>query len=146
MKENVKEILISSGWYERRKIDITNMIKYLETSGYEVFPKVKEFLEEFGGISVIKSKPMGIGEKEDRTHIDVEKAIANYFTIGSFDAEERYASEKLVPVGQMRNENLVIFISESGKVYCNTGKIGDSFDEAWETIINENGFKSWGSY
>lgn len=26
-------------------------------------------------------------------------------------------------------------ISESGKVYCDTGKLGDNFEEAWDTML-----------
>lgn len=26
-------------------------------------------------------------------------------------------------------------ISESGKVYCDTGKLGDNFEEAWDNML-----------
>ncbi|WP_283688862.1 SUKH-3 domain-containing protein [Clostridium perfringens] len=56
------------------------------------------------------------------------------------DAEysEQYeddTEEKLVIVGALDDNNLYIMISESGKVYCDTGKLGDNFEEAWDNML-----------
>ena len=50
---NVKEILVRAGWFENRKIDITDYVKILESAGYEVFDAARKFLEEFGELNII---------------------------------------------------------------------------------------------
>lgn len=146
ISENVLKALTTAGWFEGREIDTTGIEQYLIKSGYEVFPTVKKFLKEFGMIEIVVDKPENQGNKQDRSHTNPEKAISNYYTKGSFEQEEKFAGEKLVPVGQIRNEYQLLLISESGKVYCDTGKLGDNAWEAWETIINRNGFKAWGHF
>lgn len=143
---DVKAVLAEAGWYEGRKIDVNGLELYLNQWGYEMFPKVREFLEEYGELSIVLPRPIGIGRKEDRTHTYVKKAIADCYKNGSFNAEEKYARERLVPVGETSNEYLIIFVSESGKFYHNTGKIGDNAEEAWSHIINKTTFKPWGTF
>lgn len=42
----------------------------------------------------------------------------------------------MVIVGFISNGNLFLIIGKSGKVYCDSGKIGDSAWEAWNTLCN----------
>jgi len=142
------DILSAAGWHSGRKIDTKPIEEYLICSGYEVFPPVKAFLEEFGmlELNVPNKRAMisGIGSRESRHHTNPEKAIRGYFILGSFEQEELYAGEKLVPVGMICDENLVLFVSETGKICCQTSKLGDNALEAFECIIKQEGFKGWG--
>lgn len=40
--------LMEAGWYPDRKVSIEPFIAVLEEEGYEVFPKAREFLAQFG--------------------------------------------------------------------------------------------------
>lgn len=57
--------LKKAGWYEDRKIDITEQVKFLENLGYEVFDAAKKFMEEYGELD-INDKSMFMG----KVHID----------------------------------------------------------------------------
>lgn len=142
------DILKDAGWYPGRKIDIKFMEEYLISSGYEVFPSVKAFLEEFGmlELKVINKRAQisGVGSKEKYHHTNPEKAIKGYFKAGSFKQVELYAGEKLVPVGEISNGGLMLLVSETGKVCCETSKLGDDAWEAWDCIIQQKGYKGWG--
>lgn len=135
---DVKELLKSAGWFEGRKIDTSDMVKKYQQFGYKLFPAVLRFLEEFGNISVENSI------SEEQHHIIPEKVLCEYFKNGKFKDEERYAGERLVLVGEACNGNLLLFVSETGKVYHSTGKVGDTPWQAWESLINHTGFKDWG--
>ncbi|TYQ16567.1 UNVERIFIED_CONTAM: SUKH-3 immunity protein of toxin-antitoxin system [Acetivibrio alkalicellulosi] len=139
---DVKEVLKSAGWFEGRKIDTSDMEKKYKEFGYQLFSAVLKFLEEFGNLAIVNT------ELEEHHHTSPEKVLCEYFKNGKFKDEERYAGERLVLVGETCDRNLLLFVSESGKIYNGTGKLGDSTWEAWEAIINKIGenYKAWGSF
>lgn len=135
--EKTLQTLKKSGWFDGRVIDISNFESNLQKLGYEVFEPVKQFLKEFGMLKIIDSL--------EQTH-DTTKLFTDYFKHGKYKAEEDYSGERLVPVGSLSDGELLLFVSESGKIYCSTGKLGDNAWEAWEALINNKGFKSWGTF
>lgn len=136
MSEITLQTLKKSGWFEGRVINISSIESNLQKLGYEVFEPVKQFLKEFGMLRIIDSL--------EQTH-DTTKVFTDYFRHSKFQAEEGYSGERLVPVGSLSDGELLLFVSESGKVYCSTGKLGNTAWEAWEALINNKGFKSWGT-
>lgn len=141
---DVKEILRSAGWYEGRKIDTSEIKRHYNQYGFELFPEVIKFLEEFGMLNIVIARPDRLGEKEERHHTNPLVVVGAYFRHGKFKSEENYAGERLVPIGMACNENLLLFVSESGKIYHGTGRIGETPWQAWESLINHTGFKDWG--
>lgn len=133
---NTLLVLEKSGWHKGRRVDVSELEENLLKLGYEVFEPVKFFLEEFGLLKIVD-------EKNDDFH-DTSVLLTNYFNNGSFKQLESYAGERLVPVGKICRGYQLLFVSESGKIYCDTGKLGDTPWEAWESLINHTGFKDWG--
>lgn len=136
----VMDILKDAGWFEGRGIDTSIIEKHYKEYGFELFPKVLEFLEEFGMLNIVIAKPDRLGEKEERHHTNPLTVVGSYIRYGKFKEEEDYAGERLVPVGRCCNDYLLLFVSESGKIYHDSGKCGDTPWEAWESIINDTGF------
>lgn len=132
--ETVK-ILRDAGWYEGRRIDIKEIEENLEKLGYTVFPEVKSFLREFGNLVIEDT----INDETHNTSIRFTNNVNN----GSFKLEENYAGEKLVPVGMIDSDNLMLFVSESGRVYISVGKLGENGKEAWENLINKGKVTRW---
>jgi len=129
------KILRDAGWYEGRRIDIKEIEESLEKIGYTVFPEVKSFLREFGNLVIEDTI-------NDETH-NTSIRFANYYGNGTFKSIEKYAGEKLVPVGMIDSGNLQLFVSESGRVYISTGKLGENAKEAWENLINKGQVTLW---
>ncbi|MGG4146241.1 SUKH-3 domain-containing protein [Paenibacillus algorifonticola] len=127
--------LENAGWFEGRSIDIREIEENLKKLGYFVFEEVKLFLMEFGNLI--------IEDKENEEIHDTSLIFTDYYSYGSFKSEEKYAQENLVPVGKIDSGYLILFVSETGKVYCSTGKLGDSPLEAWENLISGNGGQEW---
>lgn len=50
--KKVKEMLEKAGWYEGRKINISEKVTKLEECGIKVFDKAKEFFQEFDGLNL----------------------------------------------------------------------------------------------
>lgn len=139
---NTKDMLKDAGWYEGRKIDISAIERHYKEYGFEVFPEVKKFLEEFGMLEILVEYKNG---KKQVHSTNPLKVVGDYFCHGKFSAEEYYAGERLVPVGQCCDGNLLLYVSELGKIYHDTGKCGDTFWEGWECLINKQGLVDWGT-
>ena len=144
IRENTLKYLREAGWYEGRKIDITEIVKYLEGYGYEVFEPVKRFLEEFGMLTIrIPDDCEFSNYKYNEHHTNVMEAIDWPYSDGVFEDVEKYAGERLVPVGMIHNENLWLFVSESGKLCSDMKLLGDTFMEGWDCLINGIPGKLW---
>lgn len=141
------EALKEAGWYPGRKINTKQMEDYLISVGYKVFPAATAFLEEFGmlELNVLNKRAQisGIGSAYKRHHTNPEKAIGGYYKEGSFKQVEKYAGEKVIPVGEICNEGLMLFVTETGKICCETSKLGNDAWEAWDCIIQQKGFSGW---
>lgn len=146
MEQNTKEILKKAGWYEGRKIEIRDIIEFLESKGCYVHEKARKFMEEFGMLNI--KTPTSESEEDIKKYnlSRYEKHTTDIYRVfrGAFDSEypeqfEDYIEEKLVVVGELFNENLNLMIAGSGKLYCEMGKIGDNFDQAWDVILRSKG-------
>ena len=146
MEKKTVEILKEGGWYEGRKIDIEEIVKFLESKGCYIHEKAKKFIEEFGMLNI--EAPTQFSEEIIKKYDfpKYEKHTTDIYRVfrGAFDSEypeqfEDYTEEKLVVVGEICDENLNLMIAESGKLYCETGKLGDDFDEAWDVILRSKG-------
>ena len=129
------KVLNEAGWYEGRAIDTKEIEENLKQLGYNVFPSVQCFIKEFGNLEVKDT----INDEFHSTNIK----FTSYDKFGSFKNEENYAKEKLVPVGMINDNNLILFVSETGKIYCNIGKLGDTAMEAWEMLLNAGRIELW---
>ena len=132
------EVLKDAGWYEGRKIDIAENVKFLEERGFEVLESAKKFMEEFGELEI------NIEEIETDGTIEVSEHTTRMVdVVGDLDSDwfglENYISEKVVPIGMLYDSEMFLYISESGRVFSSIGWEGDSVWEAWENIINEKG-------
>lgn len=137
------DTLKDAGWHQGRKIDIEPIVKLLESRGFEVYPAVKAFLEEFGMLDVMLQRQNYPLSKNDLHHTRPDKALGEFYTKSSFSDYDMFAGEDLVLVGRIFDENLPMFVSQSGKLYCDMGKLGDDAWSGWETILSYGRPKTW---
>lgn len=128
--EETKKVLKEAGWYEGRKIDISRHIEFLKSKGYEVFDELEKFLQEFGDLKIIL---------EDNDALDPEENTIEYSTciidiIGEDDRslnQDKKAGEKTIPVAELYNKDILVYISESGKFYTFEGFWNSDTDKLW---------------
>lgn len=142
MEKKTVEILKEAGWYEGRKIDIEEIVEFLEVRGFKVHEKAKSFIREFGILNIEAPTQFSEDIIKKYNFPKYDKHTTNIYEVlgGAIDSKyseqyEDYTEEKLVIVGSLDNNNIYIMISESGKVYCDTGKLGDNFEEALDTML-----------
>ncbi|WP_242218086.1 SUKH-3 domain-containing protein [Bacillus cereus group sp. BfR-BA-01380] len=140
------EELKKAGWYEGRKIDISENIKFLEERGFEVFESAKKFMEEFGELqfNVESIWPDGV-TKDISEHTTCIKEVIGVLNSSFFGLED-YIDEKVIPIGSLSDFGLNLYISESGRIFEAMGWAGDTALEAFDNIILEKGTVIWDKF
>ena len=138
MNEKSKEILKKEGWYEGRKIDITEMLKYYNNENMdeiyrknfklEVFPKAKEFLEEFGDI-IIK------GKKHPYHIFDLGRFFKGKYSPKYAEEISILLNQKTLVIGMCSGGMNIIYIVESGEIYDSYGYLAKDIYEMWDSIL-----------
>lgn len=126
--DETKKILEEAGWYEGRKIDISEHIKFLEDRGYEVFDALKKWLEEFGDLKIVLEDEPFDDDDDDYT---TEYSTCIKEIIGSYKInmnQDEKAEEKTIPVAEIANNEILAYISESGKFYTYEGLLNSNTD------------------
>lgn len=152
MKQTTIRILKESGWYPKRKIDIKDLTKLYEKKEFEIFPKAKKFLEEYGMLNVYSNINPKIPESDivkykfSRNTLNTTNMIPALESMLSRDYvreyEEEYVEEKLVVVGSLGGHESLM-ISESGRLFTENGFVGNNAEEFWDRILNYGVVTSW---
>ncbi|WFD08958.1 SUKH-3 domain-containing protein [Tepidibacter hydrothermalis] len=131
--EETKRVLKKAGWYEGRKIDISEHIKFLQNMGYEVFDALKKFLEEYGDLKIVlEYEPFD--EDDDENTMEYSTYIKDI--IGPYKKninQDKKVGEKTIPIAEIANGEILAYISESGEFYT------------YEGLLNSNDYKFWNS-
>lgn len=151
MNEKSKEILKKEGWYEGRKIDISEILKYYDNENLaeeyrkhftlDVFPKAKEFFEAFGDIVIKKNGyPYHI--------FDLGKIYNSEYTPYSTEQLSILLNQKVLVIGDCSGGMNIIYITESGEIYDSYGYVSKDMYGMWDSIlgtvpINDRPNQSW---
>ena len=134
--------LEKSGWTLNRKIDTTEILNVLKEERYDLNPKVVEFIENFGNLELEHPAYRVVGEFE-KMHFKPLRASSGICREKVEEYEER-TEEALVVVGEAYNENLVLMISHTGKIYGAFDDyltlLGNTIEEAFNSIFHSKNF------
>ncbi|MFS0557084.1 SUKH-3 domain-containing protein [Brevibacillus sp. 179-C9.3 HS] len=135
LSKQTLQILTESGWHPGRSVHIQSTIDFLEAKGYQVFPCVRDALKEFSGLTCRFKRPNG---DSDSFHFNPEEAYGDYYEIEDFLEIEKRINEPVIAIGQASNEYMMLFMSESGKVFGEMGycmvKYGNDIYEALDAL------------
>lgn len=142
MNQYVKGILIKSGWYENRIIDIDPIVSYVNKMGIEYPNKIKQFLQCYGLLYVKFTTRMG---KTEEFNFDPCFAIGDSLNLAYIQdsIEEPYGGilrgEPVYPIGSCFRDNMLIVVCNTGKCFAYTDscfmKLGDTFEEMLECLL-----------
>ena len=149
LNEEVRQILEESGWYEGRKINIKSHVEILENCGFEVFDSAKQFIEEFGDLDIkaeskVSSTSIVIFNTYVKRILEVFNECNDKDIIRNkyFDLS-KHTDEKVVPIGTLSNGEMIVFITESGKLVTEIVIKGDNVVEGLNAIISRKAGKTW---
>lgn len=144
VSEEIMKILEErGGWYEGRKIDITEKVKFLEERGFEVFESAKNFMEEFGELKIWGYR-FGKGTRKVSECSTFMEDVVGDLDSSHFGLEE-YISDKVIPIGKI-DDVVVLYISESGRIYSSRGWEGEHAWKAFENFIYKKGPILWSDF
>lgn len=143
--KQAKEVLEKYGWYEGRKIDISEQLEMLEKAGFEIFDKVKEFIVEFDGLRLpAEYRNKNFDEKNPNNwhNFDVLHYIRGIFSLPAKDwsgyrkavTSHHKCTEKVFPIGGLHGWYLTLYITESGKIIDDRIIYGNSIEESIENL------------
>lgn len=122
------KILRRSGWHPGRWSDCSASIQLLMHKGFEVTPAIMRFLHEFEGIKFQVEHRFEPGEIIE--HHVIPSLAMGALRYEHFKIFEKRFQEKMIPVGELFNRHLYLFVSETGKVYCEFGLLGGDMFQA----------------
>lgn len=138
-------MLKNSGWYDGRKIDITENMKFLEERGFEVFESAQKFMKEFGEMKINVAEVDGEGSIDLIKHTTCIKETVGVLNSLHFGLEG-YVNERVIPIASLYDFEINLYISESGRIFKSIGWVGNSSWEAFDNIINEKGTVIWDKF
>ncbi|AQR94252.1 SUKH-3 domain-containing protein [Clostridium saccharoperbutylacetonicum] len=101
--------------------------------GYEVFDALKKWLEEFGDLKIIlEDEPFD----DDDDYYTVEYSTCIKEIIGSYKKninQDEKVEEKTIPVAEIANNEILAYISESGKFYTYGGLLNSDTNNFWNS-------------
>lgn len=145
LEQTTIKLLKRAGWYENRKIDITNHIKSLKDNGYEIFDAAYTFLQEYGDLKfTLQCEFRGkISEDIHSTCYDDMK----YYYEHNANYNEK-VGERTIPVCRLDSGEYIVCISESGKFFISEGMWANDTENFWNGLLGEykGGFLNWIDY
>ena len=145
ISERTLEILEEAGWYEGRRIDITEMVHNLEKSGFVVFDAAKRFMEEFGELKLENRRVL-----PDGTILYGRTETINVNCTEWLELErnnlDKYLDERTIYMGNMGSGELFFYITESGKFITPIGFKGNDPWEFWENVFFRKTSMTWEAY
>ena len=145
LDNKTKKLLEKAGWYEERKIDISETVTKLEKLGYDVFDAARMFLEEYGELNIKLAYSDEGKIYYDNHSTEYEQLELSYRCHRNYDEK---AGEKTIPVCNLFRDEFKVCISESGKFFIDQGLYALNSDGFWNGQLGEfkGGFLSWVNY
>lgn len=126
------EYLTKAGWYTGRKIPLVKYRACLESEGFSWFPKVAEFLEEFGELLVKFKRESGELDTLSFRACEASTSFDSCWLTEGYT--RRIGRSQFCVIGQAYASHLLLFMDDIGNVY-------GGFDE-FLCLININGRKA----
>jgi hypothetical protein len=151
LNEKSQKILNSAGWRKERKIEIQEVVNLLQERGFLVNQVIIDFLKEYGMLEIRYEKDWISKEvikkynlnHEECHHTNPIKALGDGGDSRIVVPFEEYAGERLTVIGEISNRTMMLMISETGKLYCDSGKYGDTIIESLNKIFSNESCTSW---
>jgi len=130
-------LLREAGWTTNRDVPTTAHEQALKAGGYQVFPVVRDFLRQFGGLQISRKFVWNRVPLVSKFHFDARIAVGAWSPefIKSFESSER---GPLCVIGETEFGDSVLLMDEQGRLYSGTDEyltlVGNSGYDAVEAL------------
>jgi hypothetical protein len=137
--ERVTRVLLAAGWTDGCRVDPTDGMQALGGEGFLVFPAVRDFLAEYGGLRIPIEYPEETGWADDELILDAE-LVAERVVRENVDYVSQWVGVELCPVGVLDGGFSIFLMDGAGRFFLRTQNslqmLGLSFPEALEEILS----------
>ena len=124
--------LKQTGYFERRKVDIADILQMYKEYGYRYNANQKAFMEKYAYLEIHYNHPIW---KEDMllrlNPIEAQKEI----TMDVVEEYNEFLQDDLLIIGDIEKENLTLFLSEKGFYYTGYDDCLKNWGDNFETMI-----------
>lgn len=132
--EKVSNFLKQAGYFEGRKIDITDILKMYEEYGYHYNVKQEEFIEKYAYLEIHYNHPIWKQDMLLRLDpIEAQRAI----TMDIVEEYNEFLQDDLLVIGDIEKENLTLFLSKKGFYFAGYDDCLINWGDNFETMFNK---------
>lgn len=128
--------LISNGWTESRKVDLSGILPMLREEGYRPFAYALEILESFGNLEIRPSFSAVEKERAGDISFDVLDAASGEFD--RIDLISNTTKDEVFPLGMVYGQ-WFLYVGKTWKCYMSDGKtvylLGNDFVDFLENTL-----------
>ena len=110
-----------SGWVPNRQVSVGPAVTALEAEGYPVSEAAREFLKQFGGLTILFPHHQIVGQEDD-LRVDPLRAIQGIWPERVAKYSER-AGEELCLVGEVYRGHMALLMGASGRLYAGADEL-----------------------
>lgn len=137
-KKQITELLVDSGWNEKRTVNIDETYSFLKNEGYTINDNQLKFLRQNEGLLIEFDNPRLPKLKEILNLNSVEAASTVFRSL--VEEYEKYCGTSFVIIGEIEQENMTVYIDSKGEFYGGFDdcliKLGESFEECLFNLVN----------
>ncbi len=145
--EKTLAALKKAGWYEGYRFDASNYIRILEDCQFEVSDAVRQFLTNFGGLTIEYFERYSdgtIGPRKARFNTEVYPSVAR--SVYSYLQQyKEFTGVDACVVGLCRDIEMGLFMDGDGKLYTEDDDgfylVGKTIEEGFDNLIDDREFK-----
>lgn len=142
--EKTKHLLEQAGWTEGRVIDPIPYVEALKIKGFIVFAPVLEFLRQFGGLKILYSMYVDVGDYRVTSdyilHFDTTDIYAT--SLRSVEHDASLIKTSLCLIGEADDYFTSLMMDSLGRVYASTEEhiylIGETGEAAIESFLSDD--------
>jgi hypothetical protein len=150
LSPDLQAALRAGGWYPGRKLNVDQAALALESAGYAVPPEVRQFLEEFSGVSLRPQStihPPAVFDAELAAADDIEDVLQTFAE--STWPHPRTIGEDLCAIGHLGQSTLLmtpktaIYCAFEGSISLVGRSTAEALDALWKDDIYYKKLPSW---
>lgn len=132
--EKVDDILKQAGYFDKRKVDISDILHMYEEHGYRYNNAQKDFLEKYAYLEIHYCHPIWKQDMLLRINpIESQKAI----TMDVVEEYNDFLKDNLLIIGDIEQENMTLFMSVKGFYFTGYDDCIINWGADFKSMINK---------
>ena len=131
--EKIDNILKQAGYFEGRRVDISDILQMYEECGYHHNANQEAFIEKYACLEIHYNHPIWKQDMFLRLNpIEAQRAI----TMDVVEEYNEFLQDDLLIIGDIEKENMTLFLSKKGFYFTGYDDCLINWGDNFETMLN----------